>query len=78
MTRVPGTEPPQKIAYNSGKEIPFDHDEEKEMTVYTNGRNRKVYYGINGAPYYITDTGAVLLCVHYIFTVDHAHYNNDT
>jgi hypothetical protein len=64
MTRVAGTEPPQKIAYNSGKEIPFDHDEEKEMTVYTNGRNRKVYYGINGAPYYITDTGAVLLYVH--------------
>jgi hypothetical protein len=63
MTRVAGTEPPQKVAYNSGKEIPFDHDEEKEMTVYTNGRNRKVYYGINGAPYYITDTGTVLLCV---------------
>jgi hypothetical protein len=78
MTRVAGTEPPQKIAYNSGKEIPFDHDEEKEMTVYTNGRNRKVYYGINGAPYYITDTGAVLLYVHCVCTVGQAHNKNDT
>lgn len=57
LIRTPGADMSQKIAYNSGKEIPFDHDESKEMTVYSNGRNRKVYYGINGAPYYITDTG---------------------
>ena len=77
MNRVAGTEPPQKVAYNSGKEIPFDHDEEKEMTVYTNGRNRKVYYGINGAPYYITDTGTVLRSVDCVFTADRAYYQDD-
>lgn len=68
VIRVAGTEPPQKIAYSSGKEIPFDHDEEKEMTVYTNGRNRKVFYGINGAPYYITDTGmfSLSLCSYHV------------
>ena len=60
LIRTPGSDMSQKIAYNSGKEIPFDHDESKEMTVYSNGRNRKVYYGINGAPYYITDTGNVI------------------
>lgn len=66
--RAPNTEP-LKALYSSGKEVPFDHDDTKEMTVYIGGRNRVVYYGVNGSPYYITDSGkkyfyhALLYCI---------------
>lgn len=55
--RTPLTEPSAKSVHSSVKEVPFDNDEEKDMTVYISGRNRVVYYGINGSPYYITDSG---------------------
>ena len=51
------TEPAPKNVYSSIKEIPIDHEEDKDITVYISGRNRVVYYGINGSPYYITDSG---------------------
>ena len=51
------TEPAPKSIYSSVKEIPVDLEEDKEITVYISGRNRVVYYGINGSPYYITDSG---------------------
>ena len=55
--RTPMTEPAPKSIYSSVKEIPVDLEEDKEITVYISGRNRVVYYGINGSPYYITDSG---------------------
>ena len=55
--RTPMTEPAPKNVYSSIKEIPIDHEEDKDITVYISGRNRVVYYGINGSPYYITDSG---------------------
>ena len=51
------SEPSLKVAYSSGVEIPLDYSIGQEISIYTSGRNRKVYYGLNGAPYYITDTG---------------------
>ena len=44
-------------SFSAQKEVPFDHDEDKDITVYVTGRNRVVYYGISGSPYYITDSG---------------------
>ena len=58
--RIPPAEPSEpslKVAYSSGVEIPLDYSIGQEISIYTSGRNRKVYYGLNGAPYYITDTG---------------------
>lgn len=58
-TRMPPAELSLKVAYSSGVEIPLDYSLGQEISIYTSGRNRKVYYGLNGAPYYITDTGTV-------------------
>jgi hypothetical protein len=59
-TRMPPAELSLKVAYSSGVEIPLDYSLGQEISIYTSGRNRKVYYGLNGAPYYITDTGTVI------------------
>lgn len=61
--RIPPAEPSEpslKVAYSSGVEIPLDYSIGQEISIYTSGRNRKVYYGLNGAPYYITDTGTYI------------------
>lgn len=58
-TRMQPAELSLKVAYSSGVEIPLDYSLGQEISIYTSGRNRKVHYGLNGAPYYITDTGTV-------------------